>query len=165
MTKTEKTEPEVIPPAKSKKGAHLAQYQRRFQPGQSGNPGGRPRNLISQTARETLPEINPETGLTHVQEIVNAQIKRAKAGDTWAAHRLQEWSEGRISVALTAQIGGDEAAISSAKQKLMQKLIRVEAENAAGSVSVTISQKRLPFRPMRQLLQMGEGEHSEIQRS
>lgn len=117
--------------------------------------------MISQTARETLPEINPETGLTHAQEIVNAQIKRAKAGDTWAAHRLQEWSEGRISVALTAQIGGDEAAISSAKQKLMQKLIRVEAENGAGRVAVAISQKRLPFRPMRQLFQVGEGEQTQ----
>jgi hypothetical protein len=143
MSEIEKAEPVEIIPAKSERAQHLEKYQKRFQPGQSGNPGGRPRNLLSQVARETLPEINPTTGLSHAQEIVNGQIKKAKAGDTWAARLLQEWSEGKVRFAITAEISGDsEGALSSAKQKLLQRLVG-----------------------FRELPDANQGEHSETQRS
>ena len=162
MSEIEKSEPiEIIPP-KSERAQHLEKYQKRFRPGQTGNRGGRPRNLLSQAARETLPEINPETGLSHAQEIVDRHIKEAKHGNVFSARLLQEWSEGRISASIAVGIGDSETAISSAKQKLMQKLIKVEAENGAGKMTVTISQK-LPYRPMKSLIHGAGEQTNEIQ--
>lgn len=162
MIETGKTEPDVIPPAKSKRGTHLEKFQVRFEKGVSGNPGGRPpsRRVVKALLVE-LDAVDETSGLTGAERVAKAWMKQALKGNIFAIRDILDRTEGRISAAIAVEFGDSETAISSAKQKLMQKLIRVEAENAAGSVSVTISQKRLPFRPMRRLLQVGEGEHSE----
>lgn len=144
MTETENQPVVVIAPEKSAKAQFLEKYQVRFEPGKSGNPGGRPKSrAITTAARNKMDEIDPKTGKTFAEGIVDAQVKKALSGDTWAARLLQEWTEGKLSVSFSAEINGDsEAAISSAKQKLLQRFIGY-----------------------RELPDANQGEHSETQRS
>jgi hypothetical protein len=71
---------------------------RSFQPGQSGNPGGRPKKTkISDASREWLEQIDEKTGLTNAELVVLAQGKRAKKGNTTAFNALADRTEGRPS--------------------------------------------------------------------
>jgi hypothetical protein len=125
---------EIIAPAgqaqdsRSASAKLLERYQKRFEPGQSGNPGGRPKlRLLSKAAREALAEVNPETGLSNAEEIVAALVKKAKSGDVWACRELREWTEGRVPTVLLADINHtDSSDMSRIKTLLMQKLIRHE---------------------------------------
>jgi Family of unknown function (DUF5681) len=126
-TENQHPEPVVMPPAKSK-AQFLERFQVRFQPGQSGNPGGRPKTrILSAAAREKLNEVNPDTGLTYAQEVVNALVKEAKKGNVFAARELKEWVEGKISVAVTAELSDADATSHTVKSKLFQKLIGYSA--------------------------------------
>jgi hypothetical protein len=104
----------------------LERYQKRFQPGESGNPGGRPKlKLLSRAAREQLAEVNPETGLTGAEEIVVAMMKEAKKGNIWAAKELREWTEGRVPNVFIGDVNHtDNSDMSKIKTLLMSKLIR-----------------------------------------
>lgn len=76
-----------------------------FQPGQSGNPGGRPRTkLLSKAAREKLGEVNPASGLTYAEEIALALVREARKGNVWAARELRAWTEGKITPFTVTQI-------------------------------------------------------------
>jgi hypothetical protein len=130
MTDTD-NQPGVITPPKSARAQFLEKYQKRFQPGQSGNPGGRPKlKLLSQAAREALSEINPETGLTGAEEIVVAMMKEAKKGNIWAAKELREWTEGKVPNVFIGDVNHS-SDMSKVKELLMQKLIRREELPAA----------------------------------
>jgi Family of unknown function (DUF5681) len=70
----------------------------RFKPGQSGNPGGRPRTApLSQACRELLARPvpgNPE-GCTYAEAIAQKLAEKAIEGDIRAAQELADRAEGR----------------------------------------------------------------------
>jgi hypothetical protein len=71
----------------------------RFQPGQSGNPGGRPK-LLSDAYRSKLGEVSPNDpeGRTYAEIIAAGQIVRA-ISDTQAAREVRAATEGsRLNV-------------------------------------------------------------------
>lgn len=75
----------------------------RFRPGESGNPGGRPKiKLISQAAREILAQPVPHDrlGRTYAELIAVALATRASRGNVAAASELADRSEGRPRVAV-----------------------------------------------------------------
>lgn len=67
----------------------------RFKPGQSGNPGGRPRKyMISEAAVAALAE-EMKDGRTKAEAVVQAIIAKALRGDVRAFEALRDTSEGR----------------------------------------------------------------------
>jgi hypothetical protein len=66
-----------------------------FQPGESGNPGGRPKALISDATRDWLKEIDPETGKTNAVLVAEAQGKKALDGETSSYNALADRTEGK----------------------------------------------------------------------
>src|SRR5882724_10980522 len=67
-----------------------------FQPGVSGNPGGRPRYAsISRACRDELDKVDEKTGLTGAQLIARALVREAGRGNVWAARELREVTEGK----------------------------------------------------------------------
>lgn len=76
-----------------------------FQPGQSGNPGGRPKYAsLSKACRDELDKINPANGLTGAEEVALALVKQAKAGNIWAIRELRQITEGKITAGLFSRI-------------------------------------------------------------
>lgn len=70
---------------------HLAQYQ--FKPGQSGNPGGRPKKLPGTIAlRADLQD--PELA----QKLGRVQIRKALRGDTRAFKEILDRVEGKVPI-------------------------------------------------------------------
>ncbi len=70
----------------------------RWKPGQSGNPGGRPRTApLSNAYREKLASLVPNDpqGRTYAQAIADALADQARAGDIRAAQELADRVEGR----------------------------------------------------------------------
>ena len=68
---------------------------RHFKKGQSGNPGGRPKNIISDASRDWLKLIDPRTGKTNAELIAQALGKRALKGETAAYCALRDTTEGK----------------------------------------------------------------------
>jgi hypothetical protein len=132
MTETE-NQPVVITPPKSERAQFLEKYQKRFQPGVSGNPGGRPKlQLLSRAAREALAEVNPETGLTGAEDVVVAMMKEARKGNIWAAKELREWTEGKVPTVFLGDVShSDSGDVSRIKALLMAKLVRHQELPAA----------------------------------
>jgi hypothetical protein len=82
----------------------------RWKPGQSGNPGGRPKTApLSQACREVLALLVPgdAEGRTYAQKIAAALAEKAADGDIRAAQELGDRAEGRarqsIEIENTAQ--------------------------------------------------------------
>jgi hypothetical protein len=74
---------------------------RPFQPGQSGNPGGRPKKLpITDVLREqltrTIPVKTPK-GMTADERIARALIKKAVDGDLRAIAEIADRTEGKAT--------------------------------------------------------------------
>jgi hypothetical protein len=70
----------------------------RFKPGQSGNPGGRPKTApLSQACRELLADSvpNDREGRTYAQAIAQTLGEKALAGDIRAAQELADRAEGK----------------------------------------------------------------------
>jgi len=67
----------------------------RFQPGQSGNPTGRPKNLLSDASRDWLKRIDEKTGKTNAELVAEAQGKVALEGDTSSYCAIRDTTEGR----------------------------------------------------------------------
>ncbi len=65
---------------------------KRFQPGESGNPSGRPKKKLVDHALETLLE---ETDSQKAIEIAKVLIQKALDGDTKAAQLVAERTEGK----------------------------------------------------------------------
>lgn len=68
---------------------------RPFRKGQSGNPGGRPKQLISEASRDWLKQIDPNTGRSNAEMVALALGKRALKGETNAYCALRDTTEGR----------------------------------------------------------------------
>lgn len=74
-----------------------------FKPGQSGNPGGRPRTkAVTEAYKSMLAEVDPRDpqGRTYAEIIAGAQIKLASSGDTAAAREVCDRTEGKPRQAL-----------------------------------------------------------------
>ena len=68
----------------------------RFKPGQSGNPGGRPKTkLITQAYQELLMEIDPKTGKTKATLIAEKTLKEALKGNLTAVKEATDRTEGK----------------------------------------------------------------------
>jgi Family of unknown function (DUF5681) len=68
----------------------------RFQPGQSGNPGGRPRKYITEVYEQLALEPVPKRGgKTYAQLLALAQFRKALKGNTVAAKEVTDRLEGK----------------------------------------------------------------------
>lgn len=118
-----------------------------FQPGQSGNPGGRTKfALVSKAARARLAEIDPKTGLSGAQTIVEALYREACRGNVKAFRELREICEGKITPLVFNQIqqnvitGNDGMSI---KERLLQKFLMYGESTA----EVALPTKKVTIRP------------------
>ena len=94
---------ETLPQNRWKTGAVLNSEKTRWKPGQSGNPGGRPKTApLSQACRELLaaPLPNDPERRTYAQAIAQALAEKAVAGDIRAAQELADRAEGRARQAI-----------------------------------------------------------------
>jgi uncharacterized protein DUF5681 len=86
------------PENRQKTGKQSPGEATRFQPGQSGNPGGRPKTApLSQACREILAQPVPDDakGRTYAEAIAETLAKNALKGDIRAAQELADRSEGK----------------------------------------------------------------------
>ena len=67
----------------------------RFKKGQSGNPGGRPKAIISDWLRHELTTLDSETQEEIAQKLARVLIQRALAGDVKAIQIIADRVEGR----------------------------------------------------------------------
>jgi hypothetical protein len=78
----------------------------RFKPGQSGNPGGRPKIApFSRACRELLEKPVPDDpeGRTYAEAIARTLAEKALAGDIRAAQEIADRAEGRARQAIEIQ--------------------------------------------------------------
>jgi hypothetical protein len=69
-----------------------------WQPGQSGNPGGRPRKLpLTDAARNWLEQVDHKSGLTNAERVVMALGRQALKGSYEAFKALADRAEGKPS--------------------------------------------------------------------
>jgi hypothetical protein len=66
----------------------------RFKPGQSGNPSGRPKNVLSKAIRKKLEEVD-DAGKSVAEQITDRLVDLALAGNIEAIKLLGDRSEGR----------------------------------------------------------------------
>ena len=65
-----------------------------FKPGQSGNPGGRPKGIVQRAVRkQLLAEI--ASGVKNVDAVAAAQVEKAIAGDTAAFVAIRDTCDGK----------------------------------------------------------------------
>lgn len=110
----------------------------RFKPGQSGNPGGRPKTkLISQAYRDFLQEFDTKKRRTMAQEIAKQVIQKALKGDLAAAKETTDRTEGRAVDQTQLFIGGTIEhrhswidGLSKAERKALLKLARARGSKA-----------------------------------
>jgi hypothetical protein len=78
----------------------------RFQPGRSGNPGGRPKTApLSQACRELLavPVPDDPDGRTYAEAIAQKLAQKAIEGDIRAAQEIADRAEGRARQSIEIQ--------------------------------------------------------------
>ncbi len=70
--------------------------QYRFNPGQSGNPGGRPKTkLITQAYRELLEQLDPKERKTLAQKLARKAVQQALKGNLAALKEITDRTEGK----------------------------------------------------------------------
>jgi Family of unknown function (DUF5681) len=67
----------------------------RFKPGQSGNPSGRPKNVLSKAIRKKLEEVEEGQDKTVAERVTDRLVDLALAGNIEAIKLLGDRSEGR----------------------------------------------------------------------
>lgn len=120
--------------------------QTRFKLGQSGNPGGRPTKfltIVSDAVRDTLAEIDPETGQTHAMIIgrgLTLQISKAcKAKlpldrqQLMLLKELLDRAEGRPEQRLSLTPSSPEE--DEDPEEIVARLLAIAAERVAASQS------------------------------
>lgn len=78
----------------------------RWQPGQSGNPKGRPKGVtLSESLRRVLAEEVPgKSGATYAEAIARALCKQAAKGNVLAAKEIADRTEGKPKTAIDMNI-------------------------------------------------------------
>lgn len=104
MPFTQNTELTVISQVKKKVNPHSLSNLRHFKKGQSGNPGGRPKNVISDASRDWLKLIDAKTRKSNAELIAQALGKKALRGETAAYCALRDTTEGRPAQAQQHEI-------------------------------------------------------------
>lgn len=67
-----------------------------FKPGQSGNPGGRPKSTLSKTLARILAEKFPGSKFTNEEHLARVIIKAAIEGDKDMTHLIFDRLEGKM---------------------------------------------------------------------
>ncbi len=76
-----------------------------FKPGQSGNPGGRPKSkLVTQAYQELLEEVDRKSGKTFAQIIAEKVIREALNNNLAAVKEITDRTEGKAAQAVV--VGG-----------------------------------------------------------
>jgi ribosomal protein L17 len=85
--------------------ARIRPYQ--WKPGQSGNPGGRPRRKpLTEALELLLQETDPRTKKQNLVLIIEALVKKAKKGDTTAIRETLDRVEGKTVQPISGPEGG-----------------------------------------------------------
>jgi len=82
-------------------------HPHRFQPGQSGNPKGRPKSItLSEAYRRELARIDPNDpqGRTHAEVLAEQMIAKAKTGDVQALKEIADRVEGKARQTVTLTV-------------------------------------------------------------
>lgn len=93
------------------RGGNVPPPEYRFAPGQSGNPGGRPKTKpLTDAYRAILNQKDPndKEGRTYAEIIAMAQVKRAIEGDSRAVGEIADRVEGKVTQPIS---GPDEGPI------------------------------------------------------
>jgi hypothetical protein len=104
-----------------------------FKPGQSGNPGGKPKIQQRMSAEydaflaRAIPDevalaVGLPPGSTWAEAIASAVIARAACGDVSAAREVRDVTEGHVPPSVNQEGKIDYAAGLDAKQQLLKKL-------------------------------------------
>ncbi len=73
------------------RGGTVPPPEHRFKPGQSGNPGGRPKTkLLTQAYRELLEQVDPKEQKTLAQQIARKVIDQALKGNLAAVKEVAD---------------------------------------------------------------------------
>lgn len=114
----------------------LKPYQKKFQPGVSGNPNGRPRRAKLTAALKALAaEVEESTGLTYAElTAMSLYYAAINKGNVLAAREIREATEGKLPETFSVDMGAtnNDAGV---KQRLLQKL-----SAASGASVVTTTQ-------------------------
>jgi hypothetical protein len=94
-----------------------SQNLRPWQPGQSGNPGGRPKKRVLD---EVLIELLEKDGGKEASEIALTVLRKAKDGDLRACQFIAERTQGRPPQAL--QISGEDGGVLEIRNMTDQQL-------------------------------------------
>jgi Family of unknown function (DUF5681) len=84
---------------------------RPWRPGQSGNPQGRPKKLITEATREWLAKVDESTGLTNAQMVAKAQVEQAIKGETAAYNAVADRTEGKVIQPIAGDADGNPISI------------------------------------------------------
>lgn len=108
-----------------------------FQPGQSGNPGGRPKKLLtvlSDALREKLKDVSPDRHRTYAEVLADKLVEEAVAGKlpVLAIREIADRTEGKpaqtVKVDGTITTDGDER-----RKRITELVAEIAGERDTGS--------------------------------
>ena len=78
------------------RGGTVPPPEHRFKPGQSGNPGGRPKTkLLTQAYRELLEQVDPKERKTLAEILARKAVQQALKGNLVALKEITDRTEGK----------------------------------------------------------------------
>jgi len=87
---------------------------RPFQPGQSGNPGGRPKTKpITDAIKERLAKIPPDDPRTDAQRVADVLVDGALAGDIQFIRELLNRVEGKVAEMVITESGPEQTVLDA----------------------------------------------------
>ena len=96
------------------RGGTVPPPEHRFKPGQSGNPGGRPKTkLITQAYRELLEQVDPKERKTLAEILARKAVAQARKGNLAALKEITDRTEGKSVQPLShSGLGSEPVAIN-----------------------------------------------------
>jgi hypothetical protein len=116
----------------SRKSLDEAGKDTRFQPGVSGNPGGRPKvKSLSKAYKSLLEQPNPadKEHRTYAEYLAEVMIQQGLKGSVPACVEICDRVEGKVRQAITEV---DDEFASMSVEELEQELERIRGERSAG---------------------------------
>jgi len=118
---------------------------RPWKPGQSGNPGGRPKaGILSQAYHQFLEELDPKRRRTLAEAIAKAIIAKAMRGDVKAASELADRTEGKPqqSLAINATVNSVQDLSDDELQRDLHERLERLKQAVAGRVAATANNRK-----------------------